>query len=894
MVKGSGIKEYWRAGCTRLLNPNTYDDKLITFNSGVAADIENSRIREGVAPTRVRCRCAENGPSLHPCELCLHPYECRALRRPPVELSQKRFCVFCYERACQLLEQQKKKKITSPRLLHRVTGVVRDDLVQIYGTTGHQAHRELLESRVNGIWDELQGQALEEEDIIYAWKDSYAADICGDSAQGEWSNVTTTTDADQALANVGSVREVWLGHIVSPFTASPDGVFQVALDADKNVGYHIPGNISITSQAFNFFLDRFPPICLPLTERSRLAESRADLDNVSKAFCNIVTTMNSIPKLKKDRCKWVLSERQMAKLHDALRTAQPGPEPRQYSGWHAPGDGPGIGRTYHLRTVDEAHLIYQYTQLYDIRKLPKYQPIIQDDPEFCFKNGVFFPFSPSAPVEYWYEHNNQAFFNYQLTTKDRVCDRATKHHYFTNTSLMMFQTYRNCLDMALKNGKKQDGTWTIQDELGLEPWPLLDMPWTGSIGHIIHGEPMVTGYPPDVAFPENQEEYDEKRNNMAWETWGWNHEKRSMGDEPELLEKMLARHRNLRPAAEVRQFWELGDPIQADSDYVDKITNARKQWRPSEKKLSQGQEGGGNGKDSVKPEEFEDSQPETPCSERDTSTRNAFKRDASKRDASNASSRDASETPCSERDTSRDTYNTQKQWRPSEEKHRQGEQEEAVGNGKDSVEPKEPEMLCSESDASKLGDSNSDDSDDEDWSIHVGEGSRSTCEVLQDTDVEDGKEIFEIYRCLETIRTTASSTLVEVIRSGREIQRQAQTQRQRQRKRRQDREDEDMDSDSDSDEKQIPKRNRLDKDSDYDEKRTPKRGRRERTPSRLVRKSIEKHRERSRLATERQKASGQRHNEEAEKNYPGIIKAMRDKDAAQIAKLINRTTHVTL
>ena len=765
MVKGKGLREYWRAGCTRLLSPNTNGYKLIMFNLGVAADIENTRIREGVAPTRIRCRCAENGPSLHPCELCLQPYKCRTLLRLPVELSQKRFCTFCYRRACQLLEQ-KRKKITSPRLLHRVKAMVRDDFVQIYGTTGHHAHRDLFEFRVNGIWEELQGQALEEEGIPYAWKDSYAADICGDSAQGEQSNMTPMDDADYGLANVGSVREVWLGHIVSPFTASPDGVFQVALDADRNVGYHIPGNISITSQAFNFFLDRYPPICLPLTERLCLAESRADLDKVSTAFCNIATTMNSIPKLKKDRCKWVLRGPQMAELHNALRTAQPGPEPRQYSGWHAPGDGPGIGRTYHLRTVEEAHIVYQYTQLYDIRKLPKYRRIIQDDPEFCFKHGVFFPFSVSAPIEYWYEHNNQAFFNYQLATKDRVCDRATKYHHTTNTSLMMFQTYRNCLDMALKNGKKKDGSWTIQDELGLEPWPLLDMPWTGSIGHIVHGEPMVTGYPPGVAYPDNQEDYDERRNNMAWETWGWNHEKRSMGDEPELMEKMLARHRNLRPAAEVKRFWELQDTIEVDPDYIDKITHARKQWRPREKKRSQDkQEGGETCKEPVElmepvellePEESEEFEedPQTPC----------FESDAPEMDVS-GSERHASQADASKTGASR---NASKSKAPNSDSN------------------------ASESDAS----------DDEDWNIPIGEGAIPTWEAtaegsLQDINVEENKEIFEIYRCLETIRTTASPALIKVVQSGRDILKQEQKQRQKtQRKRRQDRGDEDTDSDS--------------------------------------------------------------------------------------------------
>lgn len=105
------------------------------------------------------------------------------------------------------------------------------------------------------------------------------------------------------------------------------------------------------------------------------------------------------------------------------------------------------------------------------------------------------------------------------------------------------------------------------------------MPWTASIGHIIHGESMIIGYPPGVAYSKDQEDYDEKRNNMAWESWAWNHEKRSIGDEPELLKKMLARHRNLRPAAEVKRFWEIEDSIRVDSDYVAKITDARKQWR---------------------------------------------------------------------------------------------------------------------------------------------------------------------------------------------------------------------------------------------------------------------------------------------------------------------------
>ena len=554
-----------------------------------------------------------------------------------------------------------------------------------------------------------------------------------------------TADADKDSANVDSVREVWRGHIVSPFTASPDGIFQVALDADKNVGYHIPGNITVTSQAFNFFLDRFPPICLPLTEKARLAESRKDLDEVSKAFCNLVTTMNSIPKKKKARSRLVLSEQQMAELHNALRTAQPGPEPRRYYRWHAPGDGPGIGRTHHLRTCQEVYIIYQYTQLHNIRALPKYRPVIQDDPEFCFKEGVFFPFSASAPIEYWYEHNNQSFFAYQLATKDRVCDRATKYHHKTNASLMMFQTYRNCLDRALKNGRKRDGTWTIQDELGLEPWPLLDMPWTASVGHIIHGEPMITGYPPGVAYPENQEEYDEKRNNMTWESWAWNHEKQSMGDEPELLQKMLLRHRNLRPAIEVKRFWEMEDNVRVDADYISKITNARKQWGTLERQKSS-----------------KDLHAEEPKDPKTTEmVQNAWKEALAAYEQKSENSREVGHQSGNNSDIQRADSDDDGDGDGDGDDDGDGD-----GDGDDDDDDEDD-------DDDGDGDGEGDGEDDDDWSIietttaEAQEDAENSEDQGQANDVmleQHRKEIDGIYRCLDTIRTKASPALVEIFR----------------------------------------------------------------------------------------------------------------------------------
>ena len=144
---------------------------------------------KGRAPTRIRCRCLEGRPSLHPCERCLRPFICTALRQPPPELSSRRFCRGCFNEACEYFRQNTKKN-ACPKLLQRIKSAVSNDLAQTHGTRAFPAYQQQLESRVKAIWAELEDQALEKEGIIYAWQDSYANDECGDSAQGEWKNQT--------------------------------------------------------------------------------------------------------------------------------------------------------------------------------------------------------------------------------------------------------------------------------------------------------------------------------------------------------------------------------------------------------------------------------------------------------------------------------------------------------------------------------------------------------------------------------------------------------------------------------------------------------------------------------------------------------------------------------
>ena len=140
-------------------------------------------------------------------------------------------------------------------------------------------------------------------------------------------------------------------------------------------------------------------------------------------------------------------------------------------------------------------------------------------------------------------------------------------------------SFRNFLDQAQQ---LSDGTWVSRDEIGFEGWPYTNTPLTMSIGHKKHGRPLTTGYPEGVSFPTNQKNYDETKNNFTWETWCWNCEKSSFNSR-QTIDLLIARHRNLRAAEEVKQYYQVipEDELNEDTDDVELITSARQKKFPT-------------------------------------------------------------------------------------------------------------------------------------------------------------------------------------------------------------------------------------------------------------------------------------------------------------------------
>ena len=107
-----------------------------------------------------------------------------------------------------------------------------------------------------------------------------------------------------------------------------------------------------------------------------------------------------------------------------------------------------------------------------------------------------------------------------------------------------------------------------------------------SIGHKKHGRPLTTGYPEGVSYPTDQKNHDETKNNFTWETWCWNCEKSSFNSR-KTIDQLIARHRNLRAAEEVKQYYQIvpEDELNEDSDDIKLITSARQKKFPRQKKV---------------------------------------------------------------------------------------------------------------------------------------------------------------------------------------------------------------------------------------------------------------------------------------------------------------------
>ena len=115
----------------------------------------------------------------------------------------------------------------------------------------------------------------------------------------------------------------WDGKFLDPFVVTVDGIRPIAFHSDGTIGYHIPGNIALTTWAFNLFCGVWPKIILPLTKISAQARTKVELNYVAISFRNLVSTSHEYGRKLTDRLKSTITRSQMVDLHEAMRIAQP-------------------------------------------------------------------------------------------------------------------------------------------------------------------------------------------------------------------------------------------------------------------------------------------------------------------------------------------------------------------------------------------------------------------------------------------------------------------------------------------------------------------------------------------------------------------------------------------
>ena len=366
---------------------------------------------------------------------------CTALRRPPGHVTDLRFCEDCLGEADRMLNQQRAaayKRPASPRLFKRLRSAVMNDYKMIYGRCRPQSICAQAEDQLNTLIAELRPSGIKNDGTVYAWRDAFVPGICPDYVYGN-ENLSLLCVLYRLFANTikaipSEAEEMWCGSVYTPFLASPDGIFQVARDPRGRLGYHVPGNVAITSIAFNHFCGRFPKILLPLVNISHYAASVEILEYVAKAMRNIVNTTYEIPILKQDRVDLDLPIYRVREIREALRTAQPLPGPKDNRHlWRLKGSSVNW-RPESSQQKRSDRLRYRYQQLNAIAALPKYHHIPRS---LWLRNGVFFPFSQRTPIQDWTDEDVDRFFGCHLSILRGWCDRIAAHRGLFNKETLI-------------------------------------------------------------------------------------------------------------------------------------------------------------------------------------------------------------------------------------------------------------------------------------------------------------------------------------------------------------------------------------------------------------------------------------------------------------------------
>ncbi|KAK9412764.1 hypothetical protein SUNI508_12363 [Seiridium unicorne] len=226
-------------------------------------DAENDRISdEDTPPTELNCY-GDQFWHFHACPACNSPALCSTFHRI-AELSLD-VCSRCIRKSVDTII----KEWVPDGLLPNIY-VLGGSLVNADFRAAHlrEKTREERSAAIKEVRRDLSQFETKAFDGKVMWKDSYC------------SLHETLLDKDERYQSVS-------GLFRSPFGASIDGVFQLAKHpVTGSHGYHIAGNVVVTTESLNRIKYRSPPVVLKALSQYRNADTDDELDNAFRGLVN--------------------------------------------------------------------------------------------------------------------------------------------------------------------------------------------------------------------------------------------------------------------------------------------------------------------------------------------------------------------------------------------------------------------------------------------------------------------------------------------------------------------------------------------------------------------------------------------------------------------------------
>lgn len=484
-----------------------------TTPKGREADLEARRMLIQEPINVVACTCVELSTryeKFHICEGCLSPTHCQLLSLD--RTMNMRLCPPCCigfgkrsqaESGATLAGVFNPASIDNPSLFCTSKSIEKSidvpytvirlrRLIKTDARIGKYSDAKVAAIYKNTTADLIRGFAVyTDTGEICKWKDAYFDAELQD--HGKFSCITFDS---RFLISLDDTQITQHGRRHSPWVASCDAKYQVELDHEGNVGYHVSPNVVTTSDSANRMKWQFPDTIFLGIAYSQSATTVEELERVA-AFMEILYINGQETAYRKaERFATTLSKARVEEIHTAADTVS----------------------LLKIRQVPETHLFkitygslgkssqswlpptygYFWPQLEKIAQLEGFE----NRPDLWQRNGIFFPYSSrtSEKVE-WTWRSAWKTFCTRLSIMTNTCNRQGTSVWTAEIVMMVIlrlylRMMKPLMTVEGKPAVNENGLqlYAARDELGLELQPIVGHPLASVIGHRVHGQDMTHGY----------------------------------------------------------------------------------------------------------------------------------------------------------------------------------------------------------------------------------------------------------------------------------------------------------------------------------------------------------------------------------------------------------------